>query len=171
MSNGKFWSIYVILVFCQMVVCNFFNFSTLVFLSLLPAMVLCIPVRVSTVWAMVAAFITGLVVDFAADGLLGLNALALVPVALCRNGILIMTLGKDNYGDPESPDFRDKGFGKVSVANLLAVSLFCLLYTIFDGVGARPFLFLAIRFILSTALSFLVSLLVIRATEPEGSRI
>ncbi len=171
MSNGKFWSIYVILVFCQMVVCNFFNFSPLVFLSILPAMVLCIPVRVRTPWAMVIAFVTGLVIDFAADGLPGLNALALVPVAFSRNAILIMTLGKDNYGDPDTPDFRDKGFGKVAFATFLAVGLFCLLYTIFDGAGARPFGFLALRFVISTAVSILVSLLVIRAMGPEKKRI
>ncbi len=167
MSNWKFWAMYVILALCQAVVCNFFNFSPLVFLSLLPAMVLCIPVNIRLPWAMVIAFVTGIAVDFTADGLLGLNALALVPVALSRNAILVITLGKDNYGDPESPDFRDKGFGKVAVASLLATSLFCLLYTVADGAGARPFLFLAIRFLISTAVSFLFSLLVIRAMEPE----
>ncbi len=171
MSDWKFWSVYVILGLCQMVVCNFFNFSPLVFLSLLPAMALCIPVKIRTPWAMVIAFVTGLAVDFAADGLLGLNALALVPVALFRNTILVITVGKDNYGDPETPDFRDKGFRKVAVAALLATSLFCLLYTVADGAGARPFVFLAIRFLISTAFSFLGSLLVIRAMEPEQKRI
>ncbi|MCD8208660.1 MAG: hypothetical protein LUD72_12035 [Bacteroidales bacterium] len=171
MSNGRFWITYVILVLCQMVVCNFFNFSPFVFLSLLPVMVLCIPVKVNLPWTMVIAFVTGIAVDYTADGLLGLNALALVPVAFARNAILVITLGKNNYGEPETPDFGDKGFGKVAVAVLLSTGLFCLLYTVFDGAGARPVGFLAIRYLLSTAISFLGGLLVIRALGPERKKI
>ncbi len=167
MSNGKFWTTYVILVLCQLVICNFFNFSPLVFLTLLPAMVLCIPVRVGVPWAMVIAFATGLVVDFTSDGLLGLNALALVPVAFARNAILIITLGKNISGEPENPDFKTKGFAKVAIAAMLAVGLFCLLYTVFDGAGARPFGFLAIRFLISSVVSFLLGLLVIRAMATD----
>ncbi len=162
MSNRKFWLIYTILVLCQIVICNYLNFSPLVSVSLLPAMVMCIPVSIKTPWAMVIAFFTGLVVDFTADAVPGLNALALVPVALIRSGVLRLVIGSDIDERADALSFKAKGFTKIAGICLIAVAVFHAVYIAADGAGTRTFLFCAAQFAISVTVSFLLSLLVVR---------
>ncbi len=168
MSSRRFWTIYILLVICQMVLCNYFNLSPRVSASILPAMVVCIPRSVTTPWAMLIAFATGLLVDFAADAVPGLNALALVPVAFCRTGILRLILGGDISERTEQLSFRTKGFAKVSGICAIAVALFIAIYVIADGAGTRPLLFNLSRFAASAVVSFVLSLAVVAAFSPKS---
>ena len=93
MRKSEFWVIYLLFLALQLVLSNYAHITPYVMLTLLPVMVLCIPIRVGTTGAMCIAFATGLVVDLLSEGLLGLNALALVPVALARNSILRLLFG------------------------------------------------------------------------------
>ena len=52
--------LFLLLIIAQMVISNYFNFSLFVTLSILPAIVMCIPVSVSTLASMVIALDTGL---------------------------------------------------------------------------------------------------------------
>ena len=80
MRRSNFFLVYLLLVVAQILICNYFHLTPYVTLSLLPVMVLCLPVRVSTLGALFIAFATGMSVDFLAEGLPGLNTLALLPV-------------------------------------------------------------------------------------------
>ena len=81
MRKSGFWAAYLLLLLAQLLLSNFFNLTPYLMLSILPVMVLCIPIRVGPVGAMLIAFATGMVTDLLSEGLLGLNAFALVPVA------------------------------------------------------------------------------------------
>lgn len=82
MKGQNFGLIYFLLVIGQIILCNFTNLGPYVTLTMLPAMILCMPLTVSTPLCMITAFVTGLSVDWLAEGLVGINAAALVPVAL-----------------------------------------------------------------------------------------
>ena len=84
MRNPIFGIAYILLVIVQMIICNYFQFSPYFVISILPAMVLCIPLTISTNVCMLIAFATGLSVDWLAEGLIGINASALIPVAYAR---------------------------------------------------------------------------------------
>ena len=84
MKTQNFGLLYFLMVLGQMVLCNFADLSPYVMLTMLPAMVICIPLTVSTPLCMLIAFATGLSVDWLSEGLIGINAAALVPVALMR---------------------------------------------------------------------------------------
>ena len=152
MRKAEFYLVYVLLTVAQMLLCNYLHVSPYLMLSILPVMVLCIPIRVPTVWAMVIAFLTGLAVDLLAEGVLGLNVLALVPVAFAR---------KEDFS------VRKNGFGEVALAVFLVQALFLAVYIWADGAGTRPFSFNAIRFGVSLAAGVLVSLLVIDLLAPD----
>ena len=107
--------LFLLLILAQMVISNYFNFSLFVTLSILPAIVMCIPVSVSTLASMVIAFATGLSVDVMADGVIGLNALALVPVALLRRTFIRIFLGEDIINRNEDFTFR-KNFLKENLS-------------------------------------------------------
>ena len=82
MRKSGFFAVYAILVVAQMLLSNYFHLTQYILLSILPVMVLCIPLNVSTSASMVIAFVTGLLVDLLSEGLLGLNALAVVFTSL-----------------------------------------------------------------------------------------
>ena len=120
MRNRTFWIAYLLLLVAQLVISNFFRVTPYVMLSILPVMVLCISTRINTFWTMLIAFASGLVVDLLSEGVLGLNALAIVPVAFLRNAIIQLIFGKELFARKEDFTLRSSGFAQVGLALLLA---------------------------------------------------
>ena len=145
MKKG-FWIAYVLLFIAQLLLCNYFVFTPWMMATLLPAMVLCIPLNIGTTGAMVIACITGLGVDFLAEGIIGLNALALVPVAFARKKIISMVFG------------------------FISLAIFLVIYIWADAAGTRSFGFNAARFGASLAVSMLFCVLSVRVLTPSDSR-
>lgn len=168
MKKSGFWLIYIILLVAQLLLSTYANFTPYVMVTLLPVMVLCMPIRVGTILAMVIAFATGLSVDLLSEGLLGLNALALVPVAYARNSIIRLIFGGELFAREEDFSIHRNGFWKVLVAIVLSAALFLAVYIWADGAGTRPLLFNAIRFGASLVASTLLSLLVVNLLAPDS---
>ena len=168
MKKSGFWLIYIILLVAQLLLSTYANFTPYVMVTLLPVMVLCMPIRMHTILAMVIAFASGLSVDLLSEGLLGLNALALVPVAFARNAIIRLIFGRELFAREEDFSIHRNGFGKVLVAIVLSVALFLAIYIWADGAGTRPLLFNAIRFGASLVASTLLSLLVVNLLAPDS---
>lgn len=168
MKKSGFWLIYIILLLAQLLLSTYANFTPYVMVTLLPVMVLCMPIRMHTILAMVIAFASGLSVDLLSEGLLGLNALALVPVAFARNSIIRLIFGRELFAREEDFSIHRNGFGKVLVALVLSVALFLAIYIWADGAGTRPLLFNAIRFGASLVASTLLSLLVVNLLAPDS---
>ena len=108
---------------------------------------------------MFIAFVTGFAVDFFAEGLLGLNILALVPVAFVRRQLLTLVFGGELYARGEDPSVHKNGTGRMLMAILMAEAIFLAVYILADSAGTRPFWFDALRFACSLAVGTLVSLL------------
>lgn len=167
MKRWNYYLVFSLLAVAQMVLSNYFTFTPYILLSILPVMVLTIPIRVNTVWAMCVAFVTGLAVDLLSEGLIGINALALVPVAFARNGILSLVFGEDLFSRNEDFSIHKNGFAKVLLSIVLAQALFMIIYVWADGAGMRSFWFNFARFFLSVAGSSIVSLFVINVLAPD----
>ena len=167
MRKNGFWLVYLLLTVVQMLLCNYVHLTPYLMLSILPVMVLCIPIRVPTWGAMVIAFLTGLAVDLLSEGLLGLNSLALVPVAFSRKELIRLIFGGELFARKEDFSARRNGFGKVALASFLVQALFLLIYIWADGAGTRPFSFNAIRFGISLAAGWAISLLVVDILAPD----
>ena len=170
MRKAGFWMVYLLLAIVQMLICNYFHLTPYVLLTILPVMVLCIPIRVSTVGAMCVAFATGLAVDLLSEGVLGLNVLALVPVAFARTSVIRLIFGAELFSRKEDFSIRKSGFGQVALAILLVQSLFLVVYIWADGAGTRPFLFNLIRFAASLAAGFLASILIVDTLAPDSRK-
>ena len=170
MRRDVFWLYYVLLVIAQLLLTNYLRVSPYLMLTILPAMVLCISIRIGTIGTMLIAFATGLAVDFLSEGLLGLNALALLPVAFFRNSIIKLVFGTELFARSEDFSVQRNGFGQTVLALLLAYSLFLLVYVWVDSAGVRPLLFNFLRFTLSLGSSLLVSLLTLGLLAPDPRR-
>lgn len=170
MRNPVFGIAYILLVIAQMIICNYFQFSPYFVLSILPAMVLCIPLNISTNACMLIAFATGLSVDSLAEGLIGINAASLIPVAYARKTLIRVFLGEDLIARKETFTFRKNGVGKILTAVLLAYVLFFALYIILDGAGTKTLFFNVLRILLSLVCSIIPGLLVIGSLNKEDRR-
>jgi len=161
MNRNHFFLTYILLLILQILICNYLHLSLYVTLTVLPVMVLLIPINYGAVFAMIIAFLTGLTVDFLAEGVIGLNAFALIPVAFCRKGILQFVFGSELFARKENVSLKRHGLGKMMMAISLAQSIFLLLFIWADGAFARPFWFNLLKFftslltgvVLSTVLS------------------
>ena len=167
MRKSGFWAAYALLLVLQLLLSNYFLFTPYIMLSILPVMVLCIPIRVGTVGAMLIAAASGFVIDLLAEGVLGLNVISLIPVAYARNSIIRLIFGGELFARQEDFSVRRSGFAKVSLAVLLAQMLFLLVYVWVDAAGTRPLWFLAARFGASLGAGFLLSLLTLEVLAPD----
>lgn len=167
MKEGRFFFSFVLLLIAQICICNFFRFSQYVMLSILPTMILMIPIKRNTITALLIAFLSGAAVDFFSDGLMGLNILALVPVAFLRFTIIRLVFGEEVFARQEDISLPRQGSYKMSLAITMAQALFLIVYIYADGAGTRPFLFSCIRFGASLVAGVILSLLVARILEIE----
>ena len=167
MRNPIFGIAYILLVIVQMVICNYFQFSPYFVISILPAMVLCIPLTIPTHICMLIAFATGLSVDWLAEGLIGINASALIPVAYARKTLIRIFLGEDLISRKETFSFRKNGVGKILTALAVTYLMFFALYIFLDGAGTKTFSFNFLRFILSLLLSLILGLIVTGSLTKE----
>jgi hypothetical protein len=160
MRKSGFWVAYFLLLVAQILLSNYFLFTPYITLSILPVMVLCISTRIAPYVCMLIAFGSGLMVDWLSEGVLGLNAFALVPVALLRNPVIHLVYGEGLFTRKEDFTVRKNGIGKVTLAILLVQALFLLLYIWADGAGTRPFWFNALRFGASLAAGYAAAIIV-----------
>ena len=171
MKNGNnFKLLYCLLLICQIVLCNFSPLGPYITLSLLPAMIFCIPMSISTAVCMIIAFGSGLAVDWLSEGLIGINAASLVPVALARTSIVRIFFGEDLIVRHDSFSFRKNGIMKVSAALTSSIAVFLVIYVFLDGAGTRPLWFNLARCGASLAISWLVSIIVVNILAPDDRK-
>jgi len=170
MKRNAFWKAYVLLLIAQLIISNYFRFTPYVMLSILPVMILSVPIRVNRFALLLLAFASGLLVDWLSEGLLGLNALALVPVAYARDSVLRVVFGNELIARKEDFSVNSNGIASVTMAIVMVQALFLIIYIWVDSAGSRTFLFNLVRFLASLVAGVLVSLLTLNALASETRR-
>lgn len=151
MRKPGFLLIFILLLIAQVLLGVFCNFTSWFTLTLLPVMILCIPIKRNTIFCMVAAFITGFLADFLQDGMLGLSIIALVPIGLCRKGLIQLVFGSEVFSRGEDISFRRQGWGKMTLAIAMATGLYLAIYIFIDCAGTMPRWFCFSRWAISLA--------------------
>ena len=169
-ATQNFWIYYFLLLIGEVILCNYFPFSTYVVLSMLPAMMLCIPLTVGTAGCMLIAFGSGLAVDWMSEGLIGINAAAAVPVALMRKPLIRFFLGEDLISRQDSFNLRKYGIGKISLTMTTAALMFFGLYVFLDGAGTRTTSFNMIRLGSSVLCNLPLALIVTNILTPDDRK-
>ena len=170
MKRNEFWKAYVLLLIAQLIISNYFRFTPFVMLSILPVMILSVPIRVNRFVLLLLAFVSGLAVDWLSEGVLGLNALALVSVAYARNSVLRVVFGNELIARKEDFTVNSNGLASVTMAIGMVQALFLILYIWVDSAGTRTFLFNFWRFLASLVAGVLVSLLTLNVLATETRR-
>lgn len=152
---------FVLLLLAQVMLSNYFRVSPYLMVSILPAMILCFPIRVPTVGTLLSALAMGLLADFLTEGALGLNAVALLPVALLQKSLLQLVFGNELFARKEDFSVQRSGWERILLALFIVLALFLAIYVWADSAGTRPFLFNLARWGVSLAGSFLFCLPVV----------
>jgi hypothetical protein len=168
--NQNFGILYSLLLICQIVLCNYSPVGPYVMLTMLPAMILCTPLKVGTAGCMLLAFTSGLAVDWLSEGLIGINAASLVPVALARKSIIRIFFGEDLITRKDSFSFNKYGTAKVSAALMTAIAMFLATYVFLDGAGTRPTWFNLACFGASLASNWLLCLVATNLLTPDDRK-
>ena len=170
MRHTPFWFIYILLLVVQLLLNHFLRMSSYVAICILPVMVLCISIRIKTWAVMLIAFGTGLAADLLSEGVLGLNTVALVPVALLRGPIINVVFGPEVSSRQEDFSPRRNGWEKVMLAAALALLLYLMLYVWTDAAGMRPFGFNLLRLVCTLAVSLPANLITLELLAPDSRR-
>ena len=158
---------YLLMVIAQIVISNYFLVSPLVTITILPALILCIPGDMKTPLILLIAFATGLSADLLSEGVLGLNTLSLLPVALVKKTIMRAFFDRDSVERGTGFSFRRNGALKISLALITVISLFLIIYIAADGAGTREFIYNLSRFALSLLSSLIISLVCVHILTEE----
>ena len=169
-ANQNFGILYIMLIVCQIIMSNYTHLGPYIMLSMLPAMVLCLPTGIRTSISLIIAFASGLAVDWLSEGLIGLNAAALLPVALARKGLIRIFLGEDIINRNDSFSIRRNGISKVSLALIISTSIFLAIHIFLDGAGTRPTWFSMTRFAVSLACNWVLGLIVVHILTPDDRK-
>lgn len=168
MKNPGFTIKFLLLTLAQILLWNYFDFTQYLTIVFLPALILCLPIKKSVIFAMLLAFAAGFAVDFFSSGMLGLTSAALVPVALIRRGVITLVCGEEVFARGENITIRRQGLPKMALAILTVTALFLAIYIWADGAGTRPFWFNAVKFAASLAAGTLISLIACNILDSES---
>lgn len=138
-----------LVVLAQVLLCNYLHISFFLTLSLLPVLVLCLPTRYGTIPTLLFAFATGFAVDFMAEGVLGLNVVALLPVAGLKRTLCTAFFGEELISRNDNFSFKKYGPAKVIMALAVSQAIFLFFYIWEDGGSVVPFSDSLIRWIVS----------------------
>ena len=161
---------FVLLLISQLFLSNYNCLGPYIMLTMLPTLILCLPTSVGTFTSMIIAFGCGFATDLFAEGLLGLNVAALLPVAFCRKGIIRIFLGEDIIVRKDSFSIRKNGLAKVSLAQITVSAIFLAAYIFLDGAGTRPFWFCTSKFFASLGCCWVLGLCVINILTEDDRK-
>ena len=167
MKEWHFWIVFVLLTIAQIVLCNFLSLPGYAVLSVLPVLILMLPLRMGDIPMMAVAFALGFAVDFFSTGMLGLTSAALVPVGLARNSLISLLFGEEL--GPREGELTITIFGvpKFALATLLLCVLYFAVFVWVDSAGTLGFWACLLRAALSILVSTPVCLAVAKLLRPE----
>lgn len=142
----------------QAAIDNFINLSIYVDVALFLFIILMLPYRISTVTAMVTAFLLGLCVDFLGNTILGMTSAALVMAALVRKGIISITIGQDILEKHPYPSFGSLGIRRFVSYSLPLVMIYEIGFILADCSGFSPFWHNMLRLVVSVTVNMTILL-------------
>lgn len=159
MRQSSYFIVYLLLCIVQALFDNFFLFSQYVVLSILPVLIMSLPPRHGTPFAIIIAFLTGALVDFIGTGSLGLTSIALLPVALMRMPILRLVSEDDYAFYRNDPPATHQSTSEALLCSIFAYIIYFAVFIPVESAGTRPFWFDALRFLISGTVSLLLGFL------------
>ncbi|MBQ0025184.1 MAG: hypothetical protein KBT00_05625 [Bacteroidales bacterium] len=163
--NSRFAHIlFVIILFLfQIVISDYLNLGLFVYLCLIPLIILSLPLQQRTSFLMLEAFLAGMLLDMASDGVPGINASAAVLIAFLRKPLYKFIARKDRQDRTEFATQDSIGISKYLALLTVMTALYLLVYNMVDCIGVRTMWFILLKTLCSTVTSTAVAFILSRA--------
>ena len=156
---------FVLVFLLQLAISNYVNLGPWITISLIPFLILQLPVQRTPHVALLSAFGLGLLLDWLSAGVLGLNAFAAVMTAAPHCLLYRRLLNNDRYEETRILRLRDIGFSKYFHYLLILTAIYLAAYLLLDCVSVRPIGFILVKFVASTLASTALGLLLAYAFQ------
>lgn len=165
MSRSRSILFFVLVFLVQLAVSDFLNLGPWITISLIPFLILQIPLQRTPHVVMLSAFGLGLLLDWLSAGVLGLNAFAALMAAAPRRLLYRLIVNSERQDPLWIPLLRDTGLPKYLNYLLSLTAIYLAAFILLDCVSVLPFGFILVKFAASTLVSTLLGLLLAYAFQ------
>lgn len=161
-NSWKYISFGFIILIAQILVSDFVNIWPMLYVAIFPIYIISLPLSLNRTIYMLIALLYGLCIDLFADGVIGLNAAALVALAYTRMFFAKIILSKANVESMENQTITSKNIEipKYALLLLFEYSTFFIVYILLDSYNNSPITFVALRFIISVVANTIITILI-----------
>lgn len=131
----KYITLGAIIVICQIMLGEYVNIWAMLYIAIFPQFIILLPPSINRSLYMVIAFLFGLSIDLFSDGVLGLNAAALVAMAYTRPIVLRLTLPRASFDNYENVPLipRTVEIPRLLLINAIMLAVFFTVYIMVDS--------------------------------------
>lgn len=155
----KFILITALCLLVQLAIGEFVNFHPLIYIVILPWLIIIIPPQVKQIPLMLISLCIGLLIDILSDGIIGLNAAALIGVGYLKAPVLSFVVNKKNVQSNQIISSETYGIKSFALICLILYSIFFIIYIGLDGLGYVPVLYSIMRFLLFVITNTIIAIL------------
>lgn len=99
----------IIIILLQIICEHYLYFGQYIIISLLPIIILSLPIRTNSSVAMLIAFVIGLVTDILSNSIIGITPASMVILATCRNAFVHSLRENENVNKNSAPTVEIMG--------------------------------------------------------------
>lgn len=157
----KYLTLGAIMIICQMLLGEYVNIWPLLYIAIFPQFMILLPPTMNRSAYLLVAFIFGLGIDILCDGVMGLNAGALVAMAYIRPLVLKLIIPKASFDTYENAPLVPRTLELPKLALLYAImfTVFFTVYIFLDGAASFTFGYTVLKLLVCIAANCIIALL------------
>ncbi|MDO4736033.1 MAG: hypothetical protein Q4B21_03345, partial [Bacteroidia bacterium] len=162
---GSSWKYIIsgfIILLAQILISDFINIWPMLYFAIFPIFIISLPLSINRSLYMLIAMFYGFCIDFFADGVIGLNAAALVALAYTRLFFAKVVLSKANTDSLENQPITTKfiEIPKYTLIVLFAYFIFFAVYLLLDSFNNSPLTIFLLRLAICVFVNTILTLII-----------
>lgn len=167
MNNLKYVILGVFLLLIQLLISGYINIWPMLYIAVFPLLVITLPYTCNHIVSILTAFCFGLLVDILSDGVLGLNAAAIVAITYFRPLLFRVAVSKTTLENTIEITQRTIGTTQFLLITALSYAIFFTIYIALDSWGYFSFIYTIARFLLNIIINTAVALLLWKSVNSQ----
>lgn len=167
MNNLKYVILGGFLLLIQLLISGYINIWPMLYIAVFPLLVITLPYTCNHIVSILTAFCFGLLVDILSDGVLGLNAAAIVAIAYFRPLLFKVAVSKTTLENTIEITQRTIGITQFLLVTALSYAIFFTIYIALDSWGYFSFIYTIARFLLNIIINTAVALLLWKSINSQ----
>lgn len=137
----KYITLGAIMIICQILLSEYVNIWPILYIAIFPQFIILLPPTMNRFLHLFIAFVLGLSIDILCDGVMGLNAGALVAMAYIRPAVLKLTIPKASFETYDNAPLvpRTLDLQKLALIYALMLTVFFAIYILLDSAASFTF--------------------------------